>query len=258
MGVSERKARERESREEMILERARCMLASDGFQALNLDRLAEAIEYSKGTLYQHFESKEDIALAVATRALRERADLFEQAGRFEGRTRERMRAVGFACCEFAARHPDYFKIEMMLKGVSFWERASSRRREAHGLQALRAFRVGQAIVGEGLRNGDLPAGSLTAEEITFSLIAMTVGSHIMAREPDLARLAGIANPIEVVRRNQDLVCDGLGWRPLLQEWDYAATDLRIAAEIFPRSVWFPSSAAVGAASSGASTEGGGR
>lgn len=255
MGVNERKARERECREEMILERARSMLVNEGFQALNLDRLAEAIEYSKGTLYQHFESKEDIALAVATRALRERADLFEQAGRFQGRTRERMRAVGFACCEFAARHPDYFKIEMMLKGISFWERASSRRREAHGVQALRAFRVGHAIVGDALRSGDLPAGSPTAEQITFSLIAMTVGSHIMAGEPDLARLAGIANPIEVVRQNQDLVCDGLGWRPLLHKWDYAATDRRIAAEVFPQSRWFPPPPASSPARTSRRTEG---
>ncbi len=238
MGVSERKARERSSREELILEQARLILLREGYQALNLDRLAEAVEYSKGTLYQHFESKEDIALAVATRALAERADLFEQAERFQGKTRERMRAVGFACCEFAMRHPDYFKVEMMLKGLSFWEKASAQRRSAHGQQAMRAFQVGRGIVQEALKQGDLPRSGLGSQQITFSLIAVTVGSHIMAAEPDLSALAGIRNPIATVRENQDLMCDGLGWKPLAGHWDYEATDRRIHAEIFPTSTWY--------------------
>lgn len=240
MGISERKARERGCREELILEQARLILLREGYQALNLDRLAEAVEYSKGTLYQHFDSKEDIALAVATRALAERADLFEQAERFQGKTRERMRAVGFACCEFAVRHPDYFKVEMMLKGLSFWEKASARRRSDHGVQAMRAFRVGHGIVQAALRQGDLPRSALGSQQITFSLIAVTVGSHIMAAEPDLSALAGIQNPIAIVRENQDIMCDGLGWKPLSTTWDYEATDRRIHAEIFPTSDWFSS------------------
>lgn len=243
MGTSERKARERSSREELILQQARRILVAEGYQALNLDRLADAVEYSKGTLYQHFASKEDIALAVATRALAERADLFEQAEKFQGKTRERMRAVGFACCEFAMRHPDYFKVEMMLKGLSFWEKASAQRRADHGLQAMRAFRVGHTIVQEALRRGDLPSSNLTSQQITFSLIAVTVGSHIMAAEPDLAGLAGIHNPIATVRENQDLMCNGLGWRPLAGDWDYQATDQRIHIEVFPSSTWFASTAA---------------
>jgi hypothetical protein len=33
------------------------------------------------------------------------------------------------------------------------------------------------------------------------------------------------------------MCDGMGWRPLLKDWDYAATDLRIRNEIFPEATW---------------------
>src|SRR5688572_11625128 len=95
-----RKERERAVREELILDHARQMLVRDGFQNFNLDKLAESIEYSKGTIYLHFESKEDLVLAVVTRTLKERADLFERASKFRGSTRERGRAIGFACCQF--------------------------------------------------------------------------------------------------------------------------------------------------------------
>ncbi len=231
-----RKERERQAREALILDHAQRLLVRDGFQALNLDQLAEAVSYSKGTLYLHFESKEDLTLAVATRALKERADLFERASGFQGRTRERMRAIGFACCEFAVRHREYFHVEMMLKSTSFWERASEERRRLHGVQASRLFHITNAVVMQGIAAGDLPPQT-RAPEVTLSLFSITMGSHIAAMQPDIQLLCGIEDPICVVRANQDRVCDGWGWKPLLADWDYAATDRRIRREVFPEATW---------------------
>jgi AcrR family transcriptional regulator len=237
MGVSERKSQERAAREELILGHARGFLLRRGFQDWNMDQLAAAVSYSKGTLYLHFESKEDLCLAVATRALKERADLFERASRFTGRTRERIRAIGFACCEFACTHPDYFKVEMMLKSVSFWEKSTENRRNGHQLEGARCFRLVHEIVKEGMRLGDLPHDRMSSEGVAFALISVTVGSHIMSLEPAMKLVAGIEDPIRTVRQNQDLMCDGLGWRPLLSEWNFAATDDRIRREIFPEGSW---------------------
>jgi hypothetical protein len=47
----------------------------------------------------------------------------------------------------------------------------------------------------------------------------------------LQLLTGIENPIASMRQNQDLMCDSMGWKPLLKDWDYAATDLRVRNEI---------------------------
>lgn len=231
-----RKERERAEREELILRHAGRLLIRDGFQNLNLDELAKAIEYSKGTIYLHFETKEDLVLAVATRALKERADLFERASKFEGRTRERIRAIGFACCQFAIIHRDFFSIEMMLKSASFWEKASAERRRLHGIQAARTFHTTNRIVLDAIQAGDLPAATRAAE-VTTSLFAITIGGHIVAVQPELQMLAGIEDPIAVVRAFQDRMCDGWNWRPLQAEWDYAATDHRIQAEIFPEATW---------------------
>jgi AcrR family transcriptional regulator len=232
-----RKERERNAREELILDHAQRLLLRDGFQNLNLDELARAVEYSKGTIYLHFETKEDLTLAVATRALQERADMFERAATFTGRSRERARAIGFACCEFAVAHRDYFNIEIMLKSASFWEKASDERKRTHNLHAGRCFRSMNSIVEDAIRDGDLPRGT-PSEQVVFSLIAVTLGSHIVGVNPDIQFYCGIANPLEVARRNQDLICDGWNWKPLLKEWDYSDTDRRIHADIFPESAWF--------------------
>src|SRR6476661_1529318 len=165
--IQARKERERAAREELILDHAQRMLLENGFQNLNLDELAEAVEYSKGTLYLHFKTKEDIALAVVTRAQKERADFFERAAQFDGRSRERVRAIGFACCHFANVYPDYYNVEMMLKSLSFWEKADEHRQHQYAMQGSRCFRVLHRLVTDGLHEGDLAPGKLTPEQIVF-------------------------------------------------------------------------------------------
>ena len=44
-----------------------------------------------------------------------------------------------------------------------------------------------------------------------------------------------------VRVNQDMICDGLQWKPFLNEFDYSETDRRIMKDLFPNSVnWYHS------------------
>jgi AcrR family transcriptional regulator len=236
--IQTRKERDRATREELILDHAQRILLREGFQNLNLDVLAEAVEYSKGTLYLHFKTKEDIALAVVTRALKERADFFERALTFEGRSRERARAVGFACCHFAEVYPDYFNVEMMLKSHSFWEKADKPRQEEYGAQNGRCFRTMHRIVTEGLQSGDLPLGSMTSEQIVFTIASTAVGSHIMGRNPLIVSMSGVNDPLKRLCQNVDIVLDGLGWKALSTERDYHAVDCRIHQELFPDATWF--------------------
>ncbi len=236
--IQTRKERERAAREELILDHAQRLLLRDGFQNLNLDELAEAVEYSKGTLYLHFKTKEDIALAVVARATKERADLFERALKLQGRSRERLRAVGFACAHFAKVYPDYFSVDLMLKSHSFWEKADEARQHQCGMEGGRCFRLVHQPVIEGLQSGDLPRGKMSSEEIVFALSSTAIGSHIMGRSHHAAMIAGIDDPLKALCQNVDLMLDGLGWKPLSGEWDYAAVDRRIKKEIFPEATWF--------------------
>lgn len=235
--IQTRKERERAAREELILDHAQRLLLRDGFQDLNLDKLAEAVEYSKGTLYLHFKTKEDIALAVVTRALKERADFFERALTFQGRSREKIRALGFACCQFAKVYPDYFNVEMMLKSLSFWEKADEVRQHQYAMQGGRCFRVMHRLVTEGLQQGDLPSGKIPPEQMVFSIASTAIGSHIMGRNPHALMLAGIEDPLKALCQNISVLLDGLGWKPLSSEWDYDAVDRRIKKEIFPEATW---------------------
>jgi AcrR family transcriptional regulator len=58
------------AREEAILDAANQLLAQRGFELMSMDDLAATVGIAKGSLYKHFESKEQLAAASMTRLLR--------------------------------------------------------------------------------------------------------------------------------------------------------------------------------------------
>lgn len=231
-----RKERERAAREELIVSHAQELLAREGFQDLNLDELAHSIEYAKGTIYLHFKTKEDLVLAVMTRQLKERADLLERAAGFSGSTRERARALSCASCQFVSTHQDHFALELMLKLRSFSNRVSEEQRQRYLKESRRVFEIPDAIVREAIAAGDLPART-RADDVTLSLIAITIGSHCAVTQPEWQSLCRARCPIRALQLHQNLVLDGWGWKPLSAELDFKALDRRIGKEIFPEADW---------------------
>lgn len=55
-----RKERERQFKREEIVAAARLIFAKQGFNSATLDEIADEAEYSKGTLYNYFDSKEEL------------------------------------------------------------------------------------------------------------------------------------------------------------------------------------------------------
>jgi AcrR family transcriptional regulator len=65
--------RQRAEREQLILHEAESLLREEGYEGLVMERLAERVGVSKGTIYQHFDKKEDLFGAIILRGL-ERMD----------------------------------------------------------------------------------------------------------------------------------------------------------------------------------------
>ena len=83
-------------REQLILDTAQNMLHEHGYVQLTMERIAEAVEYSKGTIYNHFSSKEDLVCSLCCRCVSNLIDLFKRAYDYPGSTRERFSAIGIA------------------------------------------------------------------------------------------------------------------------------------------------------------------
>lgn len=64
MGVVERKEREKEEMRQRILTAAQKLFLTKGFEKTSIRNIADAIEYSPGTIYLYFKDKNDLLFAL--------------------------------------------------------------------------------------------------------------------------------------------------------------------------------------------------
>jgi AcrR family transcriptional regulator len=230
-----RKQREIQDRQRRILELALPMIVHDGYHGLSMDRIAESLEYSKGTIYQHFSCKEEILMALANEAMQRRLDLFRRAAAFRGNPRERITAVGVACELFFQLHSDHFHVEHAIRLTSIREKASEQRRTFLERCEASCFEIVRGVVSAAVSLGDLVLDDeYRVDHVTFGLWSIAFGGYsIAATSPSLANV-GIDDPIKTIRNNCARFLDGVGWKPLTKDMDLLALEQRIARDVFPR------------------------
>ncbi|MEM9399778.1 MAG: TetR/AcrR family transcriptional regulator [Verrucomicrobiota bacterium] len=226
-----RKVREKQEREALIVEKSDELLKEHGYHGFNLDDLAECVEYSKGTLYQHFESKEDIVLAVVIEHIKYRAELFKKASEFQGRARERMTGVGMADSILGKLVPHSFALNQFVQTPSVWERTSAKMREIAKEMMDKVGEPPQAILRDAVASGDFPDG-VVPHSVMAGLICLAKGTHLISQAQmvpcdELQRIASQDLP-----QNYDYFLDGVGWEPLSKVWDYNETRRRLRDEVF--------------------------
>lgn len=232
MAIADRKARARNEREKLILEHADDLLRFNGYLGLNLDELAVRIEYSKATIYNHFSSKEDLVLAVATRHLQTRAELFGRVLTLQGRTRERMLAIGLADQIMAQLFPHGFPLLQLVRTKSIWERATEGRQEAYYEMSGGCIQTALEIVRQAKAEGDLGEGSPPIENIISGLVSLAKGAHLLAEGERMFPEESGIEPLDLLNDNYQIFLDGAGWAPLRSDWDYRASEQRIKKELF--------------------------
>ncbi len=70
LGLKERQERERETVARAILDAARDLFVTHGYQEVSIRKIAEKIEYSPAAIYGYFPSKDDIFFALAEEGFR--------------------------------------------------------------------------------------------------------------------------------------------------------------------------------------------
>ncbi|GGK37398.1 hypothetical protein GCM10010124_32710 [Pilimelia terevasa] len=99
----------RQQIDDEIVDCAAALFARHGFQEASVQRIADAVGYSKSGLLRHYPSKEALQEAVATRCLAELTDVARQvADRPPGPAKDRAALTGLA--ELALRRPGFFAL----------------------------------------------------------------------------------------------------------------------------------------------------
>lgn len=220
--TSERRKRQWIERENLILETTRGLIHRKGFLSLTMAELAKEVEYSVGTLYRHFETKEDLLVALAVQSIGRRALLFEQIRQAPYISRDRIYGILIVRLMLAEANPETFEIERLASSPSIWTRASQDRYEAMVAMEQRCSDVVLDIIRDAQAAGDLGEDAIE-EDIVFGLWSITVGFHRLVQSFDDVRQVGLVDTADAVKKNYCMLLDGYGWEPL-EGWDAAVVE----------------------------------
>ena len=65
-----------QAREQEIINAAIGLIQEHGVEHITMDKVVSKVPYSKGTIYKHFDGKEDLLLAISNHAISILSDLF--------------------------------------------------------------------------------------------------------------------------------------------------------------------------------------
>jgi AcrR family transcriptional regulator len=169
MGSTERRARERAEMRERILDAARNLFASEGYEAVTLRKVADCIEYCPATIYKYFEDKDemvralvedDIAMVMAT----------IQPSMAEQTPLERLRSFGCAYIDMGLERPNHYRLMFMtpllpVDDPLFRKKRADPQTDSYGL----FLSVVQECIDAGLFRADITDASLVAQTIWAGL-----------------------------------------------------------------------------------------
>ncbi|HEX2913432.1 MAG TPA: TetR/AcrR family transcriptional regulator [Chloroflexia bacterium] len=114
-----RRERERQELRRAILDTAREIASSEGWEAVTIRRISGAIEYGAPAIYALFENKEAILNELVRDGFQRLLEALREAEQYEMEPEARLLALGRAYWEFAERCPRIYKAMHGLDGVPF-------------------------------------------------------------------------------------------------------------------------------------------
>ncbi len=110
MGIAERKLRHKEEVRASILEAAWQLVVQEGWQALSIRKIAEAIEYSVPVIYDHFANKEAILLELTKQGFSKLNTELVKAQESAATIEEQIEAMAYAYWKFAFENKAYYQV----------------------------------------------------------------------------------------------------------------------------------------------------
>lgn len=110
MGSIERKQRQKSEVRSAILQAAWQMVKKEGWQALAIRKIADAIEYSAPVIYDHFENKEAILYEFAKEGFELLSKKVSAAKKKYSEPSDQLEAMAKAYWNFALTHEEHYQL----------------------------------------------------------------------------------------------------------------------------------------------------
>lgn len=112
MGIKERRAREKSETRDKILDAARELFITEGYEGVSMRRVAEKIEYSPTAIYVYFADKQELFHELCQQDYARLAEVFQSSAMLSD-PMERLKQIGSTYIEFGVRYPNHYKFMFM-------------------------------------------------------------------------------------------------------------------------------------------------
>ena len=112
MGVKERREREKSETRDKILDAARELFVTEGYEGVSMRKVAEKIEYSPTAIYVHFADKNELFRELCHQDYARLAQVF-QSSVMSTDPLERLKQIGAIYIDFGVRYPNHYKFMFM-------------------------------------------------------------------------------------------------------------------------------------------------
>lgn len=233
MSTTTRKKRELLQREELILNAAQTILHQQGYNHLTMDRVAETVDYSKGTIYNHFSSKEDLVCSLACRCMKNLIDIFERAYQYPGSTRERYSAIGIGYALYYQLRPLDSQNIQTVRNNAVREKVSEKKLTEILSLEQKISTIAQSIVQDAINCGDLDKKyQAQVSSIVFGCWSMHYGALLLDQSDLPLHELGFSPVVKMLWDNTNIYLDGYQWQPLSSTTDTSKLFEEISTALF--------------------------
>lgn len=113
MGIQERKEREKQELQNLILSTAAELFRKKGYEQTSMRAIAQAIEYSPGTIYRYFDNKDQLLYEVSVRGFNLFFEYLSSVRDIKD-PMKRLQNLGRAYISFALEYPSYYDLMFIM------------------------------------------------------------------------------------------------------------------------------------------------
>ncbi len=209
-----RKQREISLRHELILDKSRQLFIEHGYHSVTMDMIAKEMEYSKGTIYQHFNCKECIITTLCIRFCTLIHKLISCVGeQSQLNPRLQMLLIQEAFIMLQEMCQDDVQIKNLSDSQPFCTKVSDELSSQSGVIDMQTFSVVVKIVNQAIASNQLKLDAKTkAEDVAIGCWAMAHGTYMLTSSHGCSSTFNLGDPKDLLRMNSDLYLDGVGWK----------------------------------------------
>lgn len=211
--MTTRKQREIQRRHELILVKGRGLFLRYGYHSVTMDMIARELEYSKGTIYQHFNCKECIITTLCTNFCTLVYNLLLCVTDEKNlNPRLQMLLIQEAFIILQETCPDDVQLKNLADSQPFSTKVPDELINKSNHIEQQTFVLVVGIVRRAIANKQLRLpGQTTAEDVAIGCWALAHGIFILIHDNSCASTFGLAPAKDLLRINSQLYLDGVGW-----------------------------------------------